>query len=51
MKIQWIAAAWAQKELIYYCSGDAKLEYEIGIIVQEYSNKTAGEYFCIKVIH
>jgi len=47
MTIQWIAAACAQKELIYYCSGDAQLEHEIGIIVQEYSKKTAGEYFCI----
>jgi uncharacterized metal-binding protein len=51
MTIQWVAAAMAKKKLIYYCSGDAQLEHEIGIIVQKYSKKSAREYFCIKVVH
>jgi Poly (ADP-ribose) glycohydrolase (PARG) len=42
MMIQWIAAAMAQKELIYYCFRDANLAKELRSIVNEFSYKTAG---------
>jgi len=47
MMIQWIAAAMAEKELIYYCFGDAKLASELRSIVDKFSYKTAGLKFSV----
>jgi Poly (ADP-ribose) glycohydrolase (PARG) len=43
MSIQWIAASMAEKELIYYCFGDAKLEQEIRSVALKFSKKSAGK--------
>jgi Poly (ADP-ribose) glycohydrolase (PARG) len=42
MRIQWIAAAMAQKELIYYCFGDADLAKNLISIVDESSSLSAS---------
>lgn len=45
MTIQWIAAAMAQKELVYYCYGDANLATDLTSVVQKYNSKSAGLHF------
>jgi len=51
MTIQWIAAAMAQKELIYYCSGDTSLAEDLGSIAQLYSLKSASKRFFLHSIY
>jgi Poly (ADP-ribose) glycohydrolase (PARG) len=46
MMIQWIAAAMAQKELIYFCFGDVKLANEMSLIAQKHGSSSAGMQFC-----
>lgn len=47
MKIQWIAAAMAQKELNYYCFDDAELAKSLITCVHENRSKSAGDLFNI----
>jgi Poly (ADP-ribose) glycohydrolase (PARG) len=42
MIIQWIAAAMAQKKLVYYCEGDENLAQDLTSVVQKYGSKSAG---------